>query len=494
MKGTQYQPHHPAALCACGLLTVLALFALPGHRPVPQCSTVTPGGVALVEPPEGAAVRALDGCERVSMAGAGDSARFRAGSGGPALPLVVEPSSAPVCVDGDGLAAFASAHEEWVRALRPEAQTPLTRPQVRTALEAHGALLFRGWSSPANPNSTAHGDGDDNDRTAPSSAPPAMTAAECERAVLALEPALQGSPPTTYVAGASPRSALNSTLGHVSSSTDMSAHFPIFSHLEMAYTPTPPETVAFCALSVGEGLVAGETPLVDMAAVYDDLPPATRAVLSQGAGFRLTRNFKETKGTGAMAGYKSWMDVLQTSDRAVAAERCAASGAACSWRADASMKMVTELPAVAAHPGTGRPVWLNALHSHSAVPYVRASRRHAVRTGAAKDWAVYALMRATAAAYDAFVAPDAQVVHASFVGDPADRRVPAALLLDVVKTIEDHHVHFTWQAGDVLLLDNLRVAHGREPFSGGGRRLGAVLGKASDVHGWAEGRAGVVVE
>jgi hypothetical protein len=36
----------------------------------------------------------------------------------------------------------------------------------------------------------------------------------------------------------------------------------------------------------------------------------------------------------------------------------------------------------------------------------------------------------------------------------------------VLDVIERHAVSFDWRCGDVLLLDNLRVAHGRAPYRG----------------------------
>jgi len=439
---------YPTILACLTFMAVLAaqLVAYQYSTQGAQSCSAGTTAAALIDAPDGAAVRALNGCERVTIAGAGSSAFSRAASGGSALPLVVEPASTNFCGDGS-LVDFASENEDWVRA----------------ALDTHGALLFRGWSSsPSNES---------------------MTPGQCEQAVIALEPTLQGVPPTTYVAGASPRHGINTTLGHVATSTDMSAHFPIFMHLEMAYTPTPPKSVAFCALDIGDDLVAGETPIVDMAAVHDAVSPGIREYLEDHGGFRLTRNFKATTGKGAMAGYKRWMDVLQTDDKEVAAERCTASGATCSWREDGSMKMVTLLPVVAKHPTNGRNVWLNALHSHTSVPYLRASWRHAVRTMKAKTWAAYFLMSVTSMGFDMFLDYDAQIVHASFADDPLDKRLPGALMLDIIKVIEDEHVHFTWKNGDVLLLDNLRVAHGREPFSGDKRSLAAVLGPKVDIHG-----------
>eukprot|EP00746_Dinoflagellata_sp_MGD_P136753 gnl/MRDRNA2_/MRDRNA2_70634_c0_seq1.p1 gnl/MRDRNA2_/MRDRNA2_70634_c0~~gnl/MRDRNA2_/MRDRNA2_70634_c0_seq1.p1 ORF type:complete len:275 (+),score=49.31 gnl/MRDRNA2_/MRDRNA2_70634_c0_seq1:3-827(+) len=43
--------------------------------------------------------------------------------------------------------------------------------------------------------------------------------------------------------------------------------------------------------------------------------------------------------------------------------------------------------------------------------------------------------------------------------------------------LQQHSFKVCWQVGDVVLIDNLRVAHAREPFTDGPRQLGVLLGE-----------------
>jgi hypothetical protein len=47
-------------------------------------------------------------------------------------------------------------------------------------------------------------------------------------------------------------------------------------------------------------------------------------------------------------------------------------------------------------------------------------------------------------------------------GSPID----PAMLDEITQVYRDHSVVFPWRKGDVLMLDNMLTAHGRQPFMG----------------------------
>ena len=72
--------------------------------------------------------------------------------------------------------------------------------------------------------------------------------------------------------------------------------------------------------------------------------------------------------------------------------------------------------------------------------------------------------------------PDAQPFNTRFGnGDP----IGPDIVHVINETYEAHSVREPWQAGDLLVVDNIRTAHGREPFEGP-REI--VVAMADSVH------------
>jgi hypothetical protein len=59
--------------------------------------------------------------------------------------------------------------------------------------------------------------------------------------------------------------------------------------------------------------------------------------------------------------------------------------------------------------------------------------------------------------------------------------IDPALLAEIRAAFDEETVSFPWQAGDVLALDNMLVAHGRAPFRGGRQIAVAMAEPNGDV-------------
>jgi alpha-ketoglutarate-dependent taurine dioxygenase len=256
-----------------------------------------------------------------------------------------------------------------------------------------------------------------------------------------------------YIGGVSPRGEV---MSGVYESTRFPAHIRLPQHNEMSYLPDPPREIAFfCEVEPRHG---GETPLSDSRRVYDLLPEATRSVF-ESSGISYHRylygprwNIHHRTRNRLLKLYTSWMQAFSTNNPAVVERACAESGGSVEWDREQGAKINHVLPAVRNHPETGERLWFNQvstfLSSPRSIGWVR--------------WLLYQM---------AYPNPLRRPFHAT-LGD--GRPITLAQLDSVNRAIDAATVKFPWRRGDLLLLDNFLVAHGRMPFRGERRILVAM--------------------
>jgi hypothetical protein len=112
---------------------------------------------------------------------------------------------------------------------------------------------------------------------------------------------------------------------------------------------------------------------------------------------------------------------------------------------------------------TGEPVWFN----HSQVFHLSAAageyRRILRRQPELRYAALRQVARAAVLFKRAFTRTEDQVLHCTF-GDGSP--IPDEDMERVRDAIWQNMVFFRWQVGDIVLLDNHAVAHGRMPYRG----------------------------
>ncbi|WP_457334936.1 TauD/TfdA family dioxygenase [Rhizobacter sp. P5_C2] len=235
-----------------------------------------------------------------------------------------------------------------------------------------------------------------------------------------------GHPLLAYEFGSTPRSAVG---GGVYTSTEYPAHQHIPLHNEQAYTREWPMKIWFhCVTAAPEG---GETPIADSRAIWRHMPEAIRRRFAPGVLY--VRNYGEFD--------VPWQQVFNTSERAEVEAWCTRAGIRFEWKADGGLRTTQLCQATAVHPRTGETVWFNQahlFHISNLQPEVRESLEELL--GADE-------MPRTACFAD---------------GSP----IPDAMLDEVRAVLAAQTVSFRWQAGDVLMLDNMLAAHARAPFKG----------------------------
>ncbi|MFF8827727.1 TauD/TfdA family dioxygenase [Streptomyces sp. NPDC015131] len=216
-------------------------------------------------------------------------------------------------------------------------------------------------------------------------------------------------------------------------STPYPAQQSILFHHESSHMPQWPSRQFFCCVQpAGKG---GATPIVDGRKVWAALPDALRGRF-EALGIRYVRNFIPGLDVG-------WEQMFGTTDRAEVEERCRAQDVECQWLPDGVLRTVQNAPAVVQHPRTGEQVFFNQLFLHHTA-CLEPSVREVMRSLFGDDETAYPR-------------------SASFGdGSPIDDDTLAAL-----RSLYDSLAQrFPWERGDVAIIDNMLVSHGRDPFEG----------------------------
>jgi alpha-ketoglutarate-dependent taurine dioxygenase len=234
--------------------------------------------------------------------------------------------------------------------------------------------------------------------------------------------------PLEYTERSSPRSTVS---GRIYTSTDYPERETIFLHNEQSYNINFPLKIYFlCATPAERG---GETPIADCRRVLARIDPRIRERFAA-QGYAYVRNF------GAGLGL-SWQDAFQTEDRQAVERYCQKSDIDLEWRSGQRLRTRQVRPAIVRHPRTGEEVWFNHatfFHVSTLAPAIREGLLAGV--------------------------PEEDLPNNTYYGDgkPIEPEVMEALR----GAYRAETMTFTWERGDVLMLDNMMVAHGRAPFTG----------------------------
>jgi len=237
-----------------------------------------------------------------------------------------------------------------------------------------------------------------------------------------------------YTERSTPRSAV---AGNIYTSTEYPPDQAIPMHNENSYSDRWPGTLFFfCQTAPSSG---GATPVADSRAVLRLMPDDLRERFADGVVY--TRTLREGLGL-------SWQEAFQTEDEAEVAAYCAEHGMSLEWTED-GLRTRQHRPAWRREPYTGEQVWFNQanlFHVDSLEPEVRT---------------------ALLAIYE-----EADLPRNAYLAD--GRRIPGGDLAAVTRVYDEVSFAVPWQAGDVLMVNNMLMAHGRQPFTGNRRILVAM--------------------
>jgi alpha-ketoglutarate-dependent taurine dioxygenase len=219
--------------------------------------------------------------------------------------------------------------------------------------------------------------------------------------------------------------------GGIYSSSRWPANQPMCMHHELSYALEVPGLMTFACLSPPTS--GGATAVADSPSVLSALPPELVARFTE-QGWLLVRNYNEEIGG-------SYQTAFGSSDRTEVEAYCRANGIEYEWQPHGGLRTRQRRRAVARHPASGHSCWFNQIAFLS-------------------EWTLDADVREFL--IDSYGADELPFNTRFGNGDPISSDV-VELLND---TYQAHTVREPWQAGDLLLVDNIRCAHSREPYEG----------------------------
>jgi len=231
---------------------------------------------------------------------------------------------------------------------------------------------------------------------------------------------------------------------HLYGSTPYPADRAILFHNESSHLQRwPLKQSFFCVQAAQEG---GETPIVDCRKMCERLRQELRAKFQERA-LMYVRNF--TPGFDV-----SWQDFFHTEDRAVVEQTCRRHGVEWDWTSDGGLRTRQICPALVKHPKTGDWVFFNQIQLHH-ISYLEPAVRNSLVD-------VLGIERVPRNVYFGD-------------GSPIDDDTAT----EIGALYEEMSVRFPWQNGDLLMLDNMLVAHARLPFVGP-RKIVVAMGEMID--------------
>ena len=217
--------------------------------------------------------------------------------------------------------------------------------------------------------------------------------------------------------------------GNIYTANDVKVEVELPIHHEMTQAPVPPVVLFFfCKQPAMSG---GRNPLAFSPAVYDKMaerePEFVRKLKQHGVRYvNLARRHTDSNssvGTG-------WHTLFNTVDREKAAETATDMGYTVAWKTGDVLEMVSPtINAFTTHPVTGRTAWFNKIIT----------------------W------------YKLHMRNDPAGVHTLY-GDFSEMPLSALNTMDEV--IEEETVKIQWHKGDLVLLDNRLVMHGKSGGKG----------------------------
>ncbi len=233
-----------------------------------------------------------------------------------------------------------------------------------------------------------------------------------------------------YVNRSTPRTNIG---GKIYTATEYPADRSIPLHNENAYTLAWPNKILFFSVIVAQS--GGETPVADSRRILAKLDKA------------IVNKFKE-KQVLYVRNYTpgidlSWQEVFQTSNKHEVENYCNENKIEYTWLDSGGVELITKqkCQATITHPTTHEEVWFNQAHLFH-ISSLNEADRNTLTASLGKG------------AYP----------RNSYYGDGTE--FDEKDLNHIREIYDSEKIVFKWKKGDVMILDNILMAHSRTPFTG----------------------------
>ena len=243
--------------------------------------------------------------------------------------------------------------------------------------------------------------------------------------------------PVPYMFRSSPRYSLAE---NVYVSTTYPQKRSINMHSESSYSYAWGRKIIFCCLIAPE--YQGETPIADNRKVLSRLSKNLVEKFEE-KGVLYQRNLSPHIGM-------PWQEVFQTNNPDEVKIICNANQIEYRFVNDSDLIIRWKRPAIAIHPDSGEKMWFN--HSYF---FNKFSMYEELGISESDDL------------------QDDLLPSDTYFGDGT--KIEYDEYLEIKNAYDREKVMFTWKVGDVLLLDNMLVAHGRSPYKGDRKIVVAIM-------------------
>ncbi|HEY9401293.1 MAG TPA: amino acid adenylation domain-containing protein [Pyrinomonadaceae bacterium] len=228
--------------------------------------------------------------------------------------------------------------------------------------------------------------------------------------------------------------------GKVYGSTPYPQDRMILFHNESSHLHQWPMKIMFYCVTAAEQ--GGETPIVDGRKIYQLLDPEIRRRFEE-KRLMYVRNYSEGLDV-------SWQSFFQTGERAEVEAYCRKAGMEFEWTNETDLRTRKIAQATARHPRTGEMVFFNQILAHH-FSCLEPEVRQSMLT----------------------LFTEETLPRNVYYGDGTP--IEDDVMEEIHRVYREATVSFPWHEGDILLLDNMLTAHGRNPFTGA-RKIMVALG------------------